>query len=199
MHSKNTSIVSPPQHFIYNIPAGMLQNDATTELFSDRVTKKLYAISKGITIPFNEIDNVKKALIFEKLLSDDVAMNDLKHLSQSEAIERYAYCMYGSLDSVPDFKANGELNDSDNFICGNDCTCIHWKTKKITVNGKTLTPHKLQILNFLASDFCDKQIADKLDIAQSTLNTHKAQLFETFEVYSKMGLIMKAIEFKIIQ
>lgn len=199
MKSENTNFVSTPQHLIHNIPAGMLQDDATTEIFSCRTSKKVYAVSKGITVPFNEISNLKKALIFEKLLSDDVAMHDLKHLSQSDAIERYAYCMFGSLDAVPDFKENGDLGACDNFICSSDCQCIYWKTKKITVYGKQLTVKKIQILNLLASDYCDKQIADKLDIAQSTLNTHKAQLFETFEVYSKMGLIMKAIEFKIIQ
>lgn len=199
MKSEITQSVSSPQIFIHNIPAGMLQNDAATEIFSDRATKKLYAVSKGITVPFNEIDNSKKAMIFEKLLSDEVAMNDLKHLSQSEAIERYAYCMYGSLNSIPDFTENGELSDSDNFICSNNCSCIYWKTKIIRVNGKKLTPHKIQILNLLCSDFCDKQIADKLYITQSTLNTHKSQLFEFFEVLSKPGLIIKAIELKIIQ
>lgn len=199
MKSETTHFAPSVQHLIHNLPAGMLQGDCTTELFSDRATKKVFAISNGITIPFSQISNTKKAMIFESLLSDDVAMNDLKHLSQSQAIERYAYCMYGSLDSVPDFDANGELGKCDNFMCSNDCACIHWKTKKVMVNGKQLTIKKIQILNFLASDYCDKQIADKLDIAQSTLNTHKAQLFEMFEVFSKTGLIMKAIELKIIQ
>jgi DNA-binding CsgD family transcriptional regulator len=51
----------------------------------------------------------------------------------------------------------------------------------------------------MASDLPDKAIADKLDVALSTLNNHKILLFDKFKVKSKAGLITKAIEQKIIQ
>jgi DNA-binding NarL/FixJ family response regulator len=51
----------------------------------------------------------------------------------------------------------------------------------------------------MASEKPDKQIADDLNICESTLNTHKKNLFEKFNVYSKSGLITKAITNKIIQ
>ena len=124
---------------IHQIPAGLMIGDKSTELFGCRETKRVFALSNGQTIKFEELHPTKRALIFEKLLSDEVAVQDLKDLPQAEAIER------------------------------------------------------------LASDKPDKQIADELGITESTLNTHKKHLFEKFNVYSKSGLITKAISNKIIQ
>lgn len=186
-------------HLIHQIPAGLLVGDNSTELFACRSTKKVFALSNGKTIPFNELSPVKRALIFEKLLSDDKAMEDLKDLKQNEAIEQFAFCVYGAADHEPDFDAEGNLKEADNFICSDNCKCLKWSSKKITVDGKQLTPRQIEIVQLLASDLPDKAIADELGITESTLNTHKAQLFEKFNVASKPGLIKKAIEQKIIQ
>jgi len=184
---------------IHQIPAGLLIGDNSTELFGDRETKKVFALSNGKTIPFNELNPEKRALIFEKLLSDDAAFEDLKDLSQNEAIEKFAFCVFGAADHEPDFCANGELKKADNFICSNNCKCLKWSSKNITVDGNKLTPREIEIVTILASDKPDKQIADDLQITESTLNTHKKHLFEKFNVSSKSGLITKAITNKIIQ
>lgn len=173
--------------------------DKTTELFGCRDTKRVFALSDGKTIKFEELNPLKRALIFEKLLSDDAALNDLKELSQSEAIERFAFCIYGAADHEPDFCANGQLKDADNFICSNNCMCLKWVSKNITIDGNRLTPKEIEVVTLLASDQPDKQIADDLGICESTLNTRKKHLFEKFNVYSKSGLITKAIANKIIQ
>lgn len=184
---------------IHQIPAGLLLGDKSTELFGCRETKKVFALSNGKTISFNELNPEKRALIFEKLLSDDVAFEDLKHLSQNEAIEQFAFCVYGAADHEPDFCKDGSLKEADNFICSNNCKCLKWFSKNITVEGNKLTTRELEIVTLLASDKPDKQIADDLDISESTLNTHKKNLFEKFNVASKSGLITKAISNKIIQ
>ncbi|UOX32394.1 LuxR C-terminal-related transcriptional regulator [Flavobacterium sediminilitoris] len=184
---------------IHQIPAGLLVGDNSTELFACRETKKVYALSNGKTMPFEKLEPKKISLLFEKLLDDEKALNDLKHLSQQEAIEQFAFCIYGAADHFPDFDLNGNLSEADNFICSNDCQCLKWKSKTITVDGQKLTPRQIQIIQLLASDYPDKQIADTLSISESTLNTHKAQLFSKFSVSSKTGLIKKAIEQKIIQ
>ena len=77
--------------------------------------------------------------------------------------------------------------------------CLKWKSKKIEVDGIALTSRELQVVTLLASDLADKQIASKLNITESTLNTHKSHLFEKFKVQSKSGLITKAFLQKIIQ
>lgn len=184
---------------IHQIPAGIMIGDKRTELFGCRETKRVFALSDGKTIPFQELNPIKRALIFEKLLSDEAAIQDLKELPQAEAIERFAFCIYGAADHQPDFCENGKLKEADNFICSNNCKCLKWNSKNISIDGNRLTPRELEIVTLLASDKPDKQIADELEITESTLNTHKKHLFEKFNVYSKSGLITKAITNKIIQ
>ncbi len=184
---------------IHQIPAGLLNSDNSTELFGCRETKKVFALSKGKTIAFEELNAEKRALIFEKLLSDDMAFEDLKHLPQNEAIEQFAFCVFGAADHEPDFCSNGNLKEADNFICSDNCKCLKWNSKNITVDGKKLTLKEFEVVQLLASDKPDKQIADILNITESTLNTHKKNLFEKFNVFSKSGLIIKAISNKIIQ
>ena len=71
---------------IYQIPAGLMIGDTSTELFGCRKTKRVFALSNGQTIKFEDLNPVKKALIFEKLLSDDNAVEDLKSLTHTKAI-----------------------------------------------------------------------------------------------------------------
>lgn len=184
---------------IHQIPAGLMIGDKSTELFGCRETKRVFALSNGQTIKFEELHPTKRALIFEKLLSDEVAIQDLKDLPQAEAIEHFAFCVYGAADHEPDFDCNGNLKQADNFICSNNCKCLKWESKNISIEGNKLTPREIEIVTLLASDQPDKQIADELGITESTLNTHKKHLFEKFNVFSKSGLITKAISNKIIQ
>jgi DNA-binding CsgD family transcriptional regulator len=184
---------------IHQIPAGLMIGDMSTELFGCRDTKRVFGLSNGKTIKFEELHPTKRALIFEKLLSDETAFEDLKHLTQAEAIERFAFCVFGAVDHEPDFDANGNIGVADNFICSNNCKCLKWQSKNITIDGNKLTPREFEIVRLLASDKPDKQISDELGISESTLNTHKKHLFEKFNVFSKSGLITKAITNKIIQ
>lgn len=71
---------------------------------------------------------------------------------------------------------------------------IHYKGKI----SATMTPREMEVVKLLASDLCDKQIAIHLEITVSTLNTHKAHLFEKFQVHSKSGLITEAFQQKIL-
>lgn len=194
MHDKST--IKSQAH---QIPAGLLLGDKRTEIFGCRETKKAFFLTNGKTAPFKELSGKMKAQIFEQLLNDDVALEDLKHLTQEQAIEQFAFCNYGAADSEPDFCENGELKKADNFICSDHCMCLKWKSKSITIDGIALTPREFEIITLMASDLADKQIADQLGISESTLNTHKSHLFEKASVHSKSGLISKAFHQKIIQ
>lgn len=199
MNDKCTININNNQNLIHRLPAGMINGDLSTELFSERNTKKVFAISNGRTIPFEGINPKMRAQIFERLLDDEIAIEDLKHLDQKEAIEQYAFCVFGAADSDADFCSDGNLQQPDNFICSNNCFCLKWNSKKIKIDGKVLTVRQLEIAQHLATDLCDKQIADKLNICISTLDTHKKNLFEKCNVSSKTGLVIKLIEHKIIQ
>lgn len=184
---------------IHRLPAGLLPGDLQTEIIANRKTKAVYIVCNGKTEAFNQLSPRLKGQLLERLSNDPIATNDLKDLTLSEALEKYAFCCFGAADSAGDFDANGQLQTSENFVCSNNCKCLNWKSKNITVEGNKLTPRELQILRLLPSDMPDKQIAAKLKITASTLDTHKTNLFSKFKTNSKAGLITKAINLKIIQ
>ena len=199
MFDKTTTNVATMQHLIHQLPAGIFEGDTSTELFGCRETKKVFALSNGKTIPFNDLNPEMRAKVFEKLLQYEKAMEDLKNYERDAAIERFAFCIFGAADNNADFDCDGELKEAENFICSDNCQCLNWASKKIMLNGSKLTPREFQVVQLFATDMSDKMIADQLGICISTLDTHKSHLFEKANVYSKSGLIVKAIEDKIIQ
>ena len=188
---------SPPQ--VHRLPAGILPGDFDTELIGDRNTRKVYGLSNGITVPFAEINPALKASIFEMMLNDYPAMADLAGMDGEAALEEFAYCVYGGADHQPDFKADGTPGTADNFLCGTNCRCLNWKSKCIMLNGTPLTTRQLEMTRLMASDLPDKAIAAELGITPSTLDDHKRQLYKKAGVQSKPGLIIEAVNQKVIQ
>lgn len=186
-------------HQVHRLPAGLLPGDVSTELFGDRSTKKVYGLSNGKTFSFADICPAKRALIFEMLLSDDQAMADLGTMHHEEALERFAFCIFGAADHEPDFDEQGNLGKADNFLCSGNCQCLKWASKSITINGNRLTRRQIEVVTLLATDKPDKQIADELGVAESTLSTHKTTIYELAGVNSRAGLMRKATEEKVIQ
>jgi len=184
---------------VHSLPAGLIPGDHRTELFGIRETRKVFALSNGRTIPFAQINPAQKAEIFELMLNDPAAMHDLRDMDHDAALEEFAFCMYGDADSTPDFLANGAAAPSENFRCSANCRCLAWKSKCIMLNGHKLTPHQVKISQALASDKPDKAIANDLNMAHSTLNTHKQNLFIAAGVKNKAGFVRKAMKHKVIQ
>lgn len=185
---------------IHKIPAGIMPGDAATEFFGDRRTKKVFFMHNGRTLPFGKISQALKNRLLNQLMQDEVASKDLAHLPVSDALERYAYCLYGTLDHVPDVSKTGMLNGSDNFICGiPGCNCMNWRSKSIQYKGHVIKGKQLQVLLAYRKGHDDYNVADDLGMAMPTLNGHKKKLFELFGVYSKTELVIAAIEAKIIQ
>ncbi len=183
----------------HQLPAGLMIGDLRTELFGDLKTKKVFVLHNGETKPFNQLAPHLKKLLVDQYVKDQQALKDLDHLPTAEALEQFAFCVYGAADATPDFSEDGISLSDDNFMCGNDCKCLKWASKNISVDGQNLTVRQIEIIKLLASDYPDKQIAHQLNITQSTLDSHKTKLFRVFDVYSKTGLITKAINQKIIQ
>lgn len=179
-------------------PAGLLPSDESVEIFADRKEKKAFFISKGRSLSIDELPNDFKRSLLQKMLRDKPAMKEIGHLGYSEAIKRYAFCLYGSLDHVPDFH-EGELSDAENFRCGKNCTCLKWKFKSITtINGRKITPRQLEIIELLRAGLPGKQIADRLNIELATLNNHKQAIMLKLDAHCTADIINKSIEQNII-
>jgi DNA-binding CsgD family transcriptional regulator len=197
MLNKSTQKKSGSQ--IHRPPAGIFPGDFGTEIFGRRHDRKVFALCNGINIPFNQINPVLRARIYEMMLNDPQAIADLKHLPYDEALEEFAFCVFGQLDHNPDFNPDGSLGQPENFICGGDCNCQNWKSKAMTLNGHKLTPREIEVAQHLATDSPDKAIAHRLNMAEHTLVTHKRNLYNKAGVQSKSGFTRKAITQKVVQ
>lgn len=189
----------PNLKLIHRVPAGALPSDNSIELFTDRETKRLYFMQCGVTKPFRELPPHYKMQIMAQLLSDVKAMQDLRVLPVSEALEAYAFCLYGAMDSTPDFCKEGKLAANENFMCSDNCRCVSWHTKTINYNGRAITGREIEVIRELRHDRKDLLTAYELGMAVPTLVTHKKHLFDKFDVHSTTALITKAIASKIIQ
>lgn len=179
--------------------SGILPNDKNIELFSCDTTKQVFFIQEGKTRSFSELNLIAKAKLLELMSTDDVAMEDLKHLPIAEALETFAFHCYGASDNDTDVYEDGTWGNVEASNCPPDCKCSKWKSKRIAFNGQYLTPRELQVIQFLATDYADKEIADFLKISISTLDTHKKNIMNKMNVHGKAGIITKAIKNNLIK
>lgn len=183
---------------VTNLISGITPNDKKIELFADRTIKKVFFIQNGKTKPFSKLNNEAKSNLLELLLNDDVAMRHLAHLPLSVALEVFVMHCFGAADNQTDIYEDNSIGNIETSACTADCHCKTWKSKKIMVNGSYVTPREMQLLRLLASDYPDKQIAMMLDISQSTVDTHKANLMRKLHVNSKAGIITTAIKLNLL-
>ena len=57
-----------------------------------------------------------------------------------------------------------------------------------------LTPRELEVLNLIAKEFSNKQIADELSISERTVESHRKNIFRKTGTKSVVGLIRFAID-----
>lgn len=194
---KSTKRKPPPQ--VHQLMAGLLPGDHGTELFANLETRKVYGMRDGKRIAFNDLNPALIIKLLDLFYTDEVAMRDLSHLDAEAALEEFTFCLYGGADHEADFAANGTLTPPENFLCGENCKCMRWPSKNITLNGHPLTERQLEVCQRLASDDPDKKIAAELGISLPTLSNHKKEIFGKAGVHSKAGLIMRAVTDKVIQ
>ena len=60
----------------------------------------------------------------------------------------------------------------------------------------TLTPREKEILNLIAEGYLNKQIAQYLHLAESTIKNHIAHIFEKLGVSNRTEAAIKALEFR---
>jgi len=183
----------------HEIPAGSLPQDAAVEIFGDRKTKEVFFMTKGRTYDFEHLPEKHKRQLLKKMLADKKAMQQLGHLGYKEALKRFAFCLYGSLDHIPDYCKNGNLGITDNFRCSDNCQCLKWETKSIsTSDGQNISNRQLQIIDLIKQGFPDKAIAHQLGIALATLNNHKSAIMKKLKAYSKVDIITSSINQNIL-
>lgn len=182
-----------------NLMSGILPNDKKIELFSCDTTFKVFFIQNGRTKPFADLNTKAKENLLELMYADDVAMADLKDLNIDDALEQFAFHCFGASDNDTDVFEDGTWGNVEANTCDSSCMCSKWKSKRVEFNGQYLTARELQVIQFLATDYADKEIAHFLNISQSTLDTHKSNIMKKMNVHGKTGIITEAIKKHLIK
>lgn len=73
---------------------------------------------------------------------------------------------------------------------------IHKQVEKklILSNSPALTTREHELLLHLCSDMNYSEVAQKMFLSESTVDTYRARLFDKFEVKNRIGLILKAMD-----
>jgi len=72
--------------------------------------------------------------------------------------------------------------------------------KKInTANAPEITGREKELLQHLCTDMGYTEIAKKMFLSESTVDTYRARLFEKFEVKNRIGLILKAVNLGLVK
>jgi len=61
-----------------------------------------------------------------------------------------------------------------------------------------LTPRETEIINLMAYEFSEKQIAKELYLSTNTIHSHKKRVFQKLSVRNSAGVIRKAFELGIL-
>jgi DNA-binding NarL/FixJ family response regulator len=80
---------------------------------------------------------------------------------------------------------------------------LNLQYRKLMVNGKpnkaqAVSDKELQFLQLACTDLTYKQIADKMQLSQRTIDGYRESLFEKFQVQSRVGMVMEALRKQLV-
>ena len=182
-----------------HLPPGL--SDSHMEIWADE-NMDIFILKDGRKQSLNEIDKETKQMLYDDMLQHPFSvacLNKMGFIRRPAMLKQYLACRYGNFDHTPDFTSEGNTN-SDYFNCGKRGSC-RFEGKlcdKIKVAKGYLTKTEIHVVQMMALDLPDKQIAEILGMAENTLKNHKAAIFEKMEVHSKVGMASFAFEHSLI-
>jgi DNA-binding CsgD family transcriptional regulator len=179
--------------------AGVMPNDSNIEFIGIRKTKEVLWLQNGSNHYFKDLPTKFYDLLKSAYQADDKAVDYISSLTDNEQrqVEIYTYYMYGEVDGTPDI-ANGKLSSSENYRDKQNCPSLNFSSKNLNIDDHILTDRQITIIDLIGKDMPDKAIADELGISTKTLDFHKHNLFKAVGVQTRVSLIKKAIQHKVI-
>ena len=177
-----------------NIPSALL-NESIEILTSNG---KLMAITNGKTYQWEDIPARVRKSLEDLLHSDPQALELLHDYSQSERLRIYAKCRFGGFNATPDIDVCGTAN-SEHWDCScDDCPLRHHFRNTLAVANGILSSREIEVAKLIAQGYFGKEIAARLNICESTINTHKRHIFEKIDVASSVELTKWAYQINLI-
>ncbi len=75
----------------------------------------------------------------------------------------------------------------------------HAEEKRDAATGQQLTKRELEVLQYIAQGFTNRQIADALFLSFRTVNTHRANLMQKLNIHDTAGLVRHAISLGLVK
>ena len=174
------------------IPSGLCDNNV--ELFSHN--GEAMATHEGrvkflFELPIHILDTIQADL--EDNPAAELALELAGFTSRAEKLNKYTTCRFGNFDNAPDFK-DGQLSNSEHFNCGfrGSCPMEGVVCGSIKVNGRTISPFEIKMIEFLATEKTLPVIAEDLKISMNTFETRKKVLFQKLKVLSRAKMVSVA-------
>ena len=203
MNDKCTLLQGPAQHLI----AGLVPGSEDIEFYGIPETKEVRWLQNGQDHAFKDLSPRHYMMLLNAYMCDASARRLLESITDSSGrqlkfdvtkqVMLYTYYCYGDLDSQPDIK-NGKLQPAENYRHERECISLQFDSKEITLNGIPLKNREIRMIDSFSQEDKDEIVALELGIVRHTLNQHKKKLFQKAGVYSKIGLVVKAFEERIL-
>lgn len=173
-----------------NLAAGLLPTDNRIEFYACN-NMAAYCITAGNVVTVDGFSDEILSVIRKDMALHPDKLKGIAAMGVTgdlEVLNQYVVCNYGGFDNSPDL-VNGELMHKEYWPCPKRGTCrqegIVCDGLK-TESGKYLTPAEIKVTSMVGKGYLDKEIANELCIAESTVATH------TQNIREKAGLKRKA-------
>ena len=203
MNDKSTLLQAPAQHLI----AGLVPGSEDIEFYGIPETKEVRWLQNGQDHAFEDLSPRNYSMLLNAYMCDTSARRLLEcitdtsgrqiRLDVTKQVMLYTYYCYGDLDANADIK-NGVLQPAENYRHERECISLEFESKSITINGIPLKLREIRMIDSFSQEDKDEIVAIELGIVRNTLNQHKKELFEKAGVFTKIGLMVKVFEERIL-
>ena len=203
MNDKSKLLQGPAQHLI----AGLVTGSEDIEFYGIPETKEVRWLQNGQDHAFEDLSPRHFTMLLNAYMCDSPARRLLERITDSNGrkvkldvtrqVMLYTYYCYGDLDCVPDIK-DGALQPPENYRHERECISLEFASKNITINGIPLKLREIRMIDSFSQEDKDEIVAIELGIKRQTLNKHKKELFEKSGVFTKIGLMVKVFEERIL-
>ncbi|MGJ1368215.1 response regulator transcription factor [Sphingobacterium spiritivorum] len=175
-----------------NLPAGL--DGKGVEFFFSQETKDIKCLHNGRTYIWEEIPQNILEIIADDMAANPEAVKALKDWNihnAEEMLKQYTFCRFGGFDNEPDIDSDAQISYTEYFDCGMRGQCKYEGKicATIKVANGVLTKQELQVLKLVAEGLLNKEIAERLNISEHTVNSHNQNIQQKGNFNRKFEMI----------
>ncbi len=168
------------------------------ECESFMVGDQLYHLCSGIlTTDLNMPAHILNLRIKEMEHDSDAqhSLNQMEITDKDARLLQFCKCRYGGYDNIPD-TVMYQSNTPDYWNCGKRGLCKEEFSlcRPIMAPNGRLFRKEIEVVKLIALDLADKQIAEKMEVSENTIHSHRYNITKKIGCSSKNGIVAFAYE-----